>query len=275
MSRGPSFSIVIPTFRRQTSLERLLLNISVQIKSFEDLSVEVIVADNCTECSARDVCFPDHHVYKYVSERNSGVSNARNTGIRSASGVYIIFIDDDQVPGENWLRSYILLSENAPQAAFGPVEPIFEAALPQRLRSTAHRAFSRRLSVATGADVTTSRAYLGTGNSMFKSSLFADGLEFSQKFNSGGEDVSLLRLLAEEKCVQLIWCREAVVYEHVPATRTTSDYLIRRRFNDGRIRCQVEFEAPSPFRWGRVTFWMAVGLAQYIFFPDTTNYFVF
>lgn len=248
---SPLLSIVIPTFRRPGDLARLLQALEGQ--GAED--AEVVVVDNSPEGGA--VVTPGTRL---IHEPRPGVAHARNAGVAAARGRFVLFIDDDERPGPGWLAAWRAAAQGGIAAGFGPVEPVFEIPPPAALRPAFEAMFSRRIAAAPGEDVTARRAWLGTGNSMFdRARCFPEPEPFDPRFNGGGEDVWLLRRLAEERGLRFTWVAGARVSEEVPAARLTAAWLAARRFHAGRLRCIVE--AGGGHR-ARVAFWMAAGLVQ-------------
>ncbi|WP_135502486.1 glycosyltransferase [Roseovarius aestuariivivens] len=261
----PTISIVVPTFKRVHALETLLAALVEQVEtSAHGEFVEIVVVDNCPNASARKVVEDGWPAARYVHEPSAGVVSARNRGIRETTEEYILFIDDDELPCPDWLNRFYALAETRTAAAFGPVEPCFETEPPKYLRPALERLFSRRLAVEDGEDVSRYRASLGTGNSMFqRDTCFDDDTPFNAEFENGGEDVFLLRELVLKKSVKLTWCMHASVKEFVPTERMSKDYVRRRVFNNGRLRCRVERGSDGFHSLGKVAFWMAIGLAQF------------
>lgn len=103
------YSVIIPTYNRSRFLLNCLSGIGRQSVA-RDL-YEVIVVDDGSEFSHSENIekeIPSYNVdIKYFRQENSGPASARNLGWKAASGDYIIFIDDDCVPSENWLSDYI------------------------------------------------------------------------------------------------------------------------------------------------------------------------
>lgn len=101
----PDASIVITTYRRTAMLAELLGALRPQLR---DHAVEVIIVDNCPDASARKVVRGEGDAaLRYVHEKRSGVVHARNTGVAAASGAYVIFLDDDEVPCIGWLDAWM------------------------------------------------------------------------------------------------------------------------------------------------------------------------
>ena len=97
-----SISVVIPTFNRAEILREALISLAKQTR----LPEEVVIVDNNSSDNTKEVAesFSPQLNIKYVMERTQGTSTARNTGIKSASGDIIAFIDDDCLADREWLR---------------------------------------------------------------------------------------------------------------------------------------------------------------------------
>lgn len=265
-TQEPAISIVIPTYRRPERMSRLLPLVLSQIAGLsKDTMLELIVVDNCPDLSARDVVTAFDDPVRYFSEPAPGVANARNRGVAEALGEYVLFLDDDELPRNNWLEAFIQFAKQGADACFGPVEPLFEAEPAADLVPALERLFSRRLPARTGQDISHLRAWLGTGNSMFrKSTCLNQPQPFNVDFNDGGEDVWFLRELVQEKGVSLTWCADAIVDEIVPQDRMSREYLKRRIFKNGQLRCKIESGSRDLRGSARVAFWMSVGAVQWL-----------
>lgn len=89
-------SIIIPIYNGEKYLQRCITSIMDQTYPFEKIQV-ILINNNSVDDSAK-ICagfayeFENIHFY---SEKEQGVSNARNTGIEHAEGKYIMFLDAD------------------------------------------------------------------------------------------------------------------------------------------------------------------------------------
>ena len=113
----PFFSIVIPLYNKEKFVAATLDSILAQ--TFTDY--EVIVIDDCSTDGSLDVakkCSDKFQSgFRIVShQRNSGLSAARNTGIRNASSDLIAFIDADDVWKPDFLEKMHELVHRFPQA---------------------------------------------------------------------------------------------------------------------------------------------------------------
>ncbi len=87
----PLISIVIPTYKRESSLGRLLINLSgITYKNFEVIVVE--------QGESHIVYFKKlvkRFSFKYFLLKNISTPKAMNLGVEKAKGDYILFFDDD------------------------------------------------------------------------------------------------------------------------------------------------------------------------------------
>ena len=104
-----SVSICICTFNRSAKLGRLLTFLRDRLIFPESVDVDVICVDNNSKDDTLHVASSFLHTLPLtvVQEVSQGLSHARNRAMSSSNADWLIFIDDDVIPGENWLRAYI------------------------------------------------------------------------------------------------------------------------------------------------------------------------
>jgi len=91
-------SVIIPVYNVKPYLERCVR--SVLNQTYQDL--EIILVDDGSTDGSGDLCdqiAADEPRIRVVHQQNQGLSGARNTGIREASGKYVVFLDSD----DEWL----------------------------------------------------------------------------------------------------------------------------------------------------------------------------
>jgi GT2 family glycosyltransferase len=90
---NPVLSIVIPTYRRKESLQRLLRLLLEQ----KEISPEIIVVDQNPPGYLQEIlsAFPS---IGHLILANPNASDARNRGFMASTGLQVLFIDDDLVP---------------------------------------------------------------------------------------------------------------------------------------------------------------------------------
>ena len=108
MSRPLDVSVVVPTYNRGPQLEALLTSLLDQDAG--GLAYEIVVVDNNSTDDTRKIVEavaggdPQGRL-RYVFEPRQGVSYARNTGVAHTTAPIIVFLDDDGVPGPDWVRA--------------------------------------------------------------------------------------------------------------------------------------------------------------------------
>ena len=84
-------SVIIPTYNRKNLLKRALHSVSSQ--TF--VPQEIIVVDDGSSDGTKDWVLERFPYVRYIYQDNSGVSSARNAGIKEAKGLWIAFLDSD------------------------------------------------------------------------------------------------------------------------------------------------------------------------------------
>jgi glycosyltransferase involved in cell wall biosynthesis len=97
-------SIVVPAYNVEKYIELTLISIKKQsLKEFE-----CIIVDDFSTDSTKEICMAfikNDKRFKLIPHRaNAGLSAARNTGLRSAKGKYICFLDSDDLLMTNSLE---------------------------------------------------------------------------------------------------------------------------------------------------------------------------
>ena len=93
----PTVSVIVPTRNRAELLPRAIRSVLAQ--TYPDFEL-VIVDDGSSDNTPAVVAgFADHRIRSLRHRRNFGQSKALNTGIESARGQYVAFLDDD----DEWL----------------------------------------------------------------------------------------------------------------------------------------------------------------------------
>lgn len=201
----------------------------MQHQRTDDLfTYSIVVADNDPEGSARAAVEECAKIsvrrIVYCRELRPNIAMARNKAIENAEGDFIAFIDDDEFPEKEWLWNlWKTCKEFDVEGVLGPVKPSFE--IPPSKWLVKGKFFDRP-TYRTGHHISWDQAR--TGNVLFKRSILNPGeLPFRIQFDTAGEDVDFFRRMMDKGC-KFVWSNEAVVYEFVPAARSTRIYLLRR-----------------------------------------------
>ena len=87
-----NISIIIPTYKRHESLERLLTSIA----QYKPPDSETIVVDQSPDSKKQSQIFCKQFPFvKYICLSKPSLPNARNRGIINSTGSIILFLDDD------------------------------------------------------------------------------------------------------------------------------------------------------------------------------------
>lgn len=102
-----TFSVVIPTYNRLSSLKRTLDSVFHQ--TFSPSEYEVIVVDDGSSDGTAEylAMLADAEHIHYLRQEHRGPVAGRNTGIRAAGGTYIAFTDDDCTVPPRWLQELL------------------------------------------------------------------------------------------------------------------------------------------------------------------------
>ena len=122
MERSPDISVIIPTFNRAAMVCDCVASVLAQ----ENVALEVVVVDDCSpdDTKARlDERFGGDPRVRYSrNEKNSFQAVSRNNGVKIANGKFLLFLDDDNILGENALVS--LLDEFKKNSKLGLAAPM-------------------------------------------------------------------------------------------------------------------------------------------------------
>ena len=94
----PKFSIIVPVYNVEKYIKKCLDSIFSQ--SFKDF--EVIVVNDGTKDKSIEIA--KKYNIKLIEQENKGLSEARNAGVKKASGEYLIFIDSDDYIEKDLLK---------------------------------------------------------------------------------------------------------------------------------------------------------------------------
>lgn len=98
----PLVTVLICTYNRVDYLKKCLDSMLEQI--YDNFEVIVINGPSTDDTEKLLKKYP----FKCIQQKNkSGLSAARNLGVREAKGEIIAFIDDDAVADKNWIKSYV------------------------------------------------------------------------------------------------------------------------------------------------------------------------
>lgn len=103
MNKYPLVSIIVPVYNVEIYLERCVKSIAEQ--SYPNFEV-ILIDDGSTDSSGMicDVWSKKSSSVRVIHKENGGLSSARNAGLDTANGEYILFVDSD-----DWIHRDMLL----------------------------------------------------------------------------------------------------------------------------------------------------------------------
>lgn len=103
---GPRLSIVVPAYNVEEHIRNTLKSLSEQSLPFHEV---IVVNDGSTDGTRSTILetVADSPIknLRVIHQKNSGVSVARNVGIRACTGDYVIFLDGDDIVDVNLART--------------------------------------------------------------------------------------------------------------------------------------------------------------------------
>lgn len=259
---SPTVSVVICSYRRNQHLDRAARSVLAQQRP-DGLTLELVVVDNNPDGAAAPVAarlertapFP----VRYVHEPVPNIAGARNAGIRTADGTFVAFLDDDEEATPVWVATLLATARSSgADLVFGPVEPVFAGGPPAWDPEGAR--YRKGLAVPDGAPAPIlceeGHAHrLGkvvSGNVLVRRACLDEAVPFDPTFGrSGGDDSDFFRrqLMRGRTAA---WSQHALVHVHIPADRTSIDYMLRLDFRESQtyVRFQVK-NAADPERTAR------------------------
>jgi glycosyltransferase involved in cell wall biosynthesis len=252
------FTVAICTWNRASLISRAL----EQLTRIEQPRGpwELIVVNNCSTDETERVLdgFMDRLPLRCVFEPQPGLSHARNTAVRHATGDYMVWTDDDVLVDSGWLAAHERAVDRWPEAAVfgGPVRPRFEGTLPSWLSDTwreAGDAFAMRELGGEPFELDSRRVPYGPNFAvrMKEQKKFPYDPNLGRKPGGGtlGEETTVIRAILAAGGTGW-WVPDAVVEHWIPKERQTLSYLRSYYALVGRTFYRWDPHG-APMLWGR------------------------
>jgi GT2 family glycosyltransferase len=111
--RWPRISVVVCTYNGSKTIRDCMEGLlGLEYPDFE----VIVVDDGSTDGSAEIV---RQYGFRVITTKNHGLSSARNTGMKAATGEIVAYLDDDAYPDPDWLTYLAAGFMNSRHAAFG------------------------------------------------------------------------------------------------------------------------------------------------------------
>ena len=217
---GEKISVIVPVYNVETYLERCVESILQQTYAHFEL---ILINDGSTDSSGM-ICenlASRHENIKVYHLENAGVSNARNTGIKLATGAWITFIDSDDFVTQDYLATLASAVEGLNVGfVIAPLHHIKNGIVTDL---PSHSGKTELWST----EETMKELLMTTRTSFFPvAKLFKRDLLVDEKFNTNyhlAEDALFLtELLLKTRCSSVFIDKPIYYYDHREGSATTS-----------------------------------------------------
>jgi hypothetical protein len=230
--------IAVCTRRRMAGLAELVPELMSQIVGAGlQPNIRLLIVDNDSEGSAKPTvdflqsAF-DGVEMAYVVEARGGVGYARNRAFSERrAGEWLIFFDDDQLPGAEWLGSFWAVLKEGRQGMWsGPVTPVFDTDTPG-WGGEGWPWGSERGLLADGSD----QMSAGFGNILMSPAcLDHPACRVTEEFLEGPGEDTLVTLALRRVGFVITFVSAPRATEKVEKSRLTKEWVLARSYAGGR-----------------------------------------
>lgn len=213
---SPRLSVVVPSYNRLASLQRLLSSLERQTVPHSEFEV-VVVDDGSTDGTfAALQRLESSYALRAFQQANGGPAAARNRGVREARADLILFLDDDVVAVDDLLAQHLALhSDNTNAVVVGPMVPPANWARPAWIRWEEEMLDVQYRAMLAGEYPCTPRQFY-TANASLRREVFLQAGGFDATFKRA-EDVELAYRMRDAGA-SFVFLHEAVVYHYASRT---------------------------------------------------------
>lgn len=199
--QNEKISVIVPMYNAESQIQKCVESLLCQTYT----NFEVVIVNDGSKDNSLAVCqdlYGNEPRVRIVDKPNGGVSDARNAGMRAATGEYISFVDADDWVEPTYLSCmYEHLTETG--ADMSALDYRMESATPER---TAKVEITDE-EVVTGLDILerffTRKIITGVIGKLFRKELIGD-LQFPPDIKIGEDGLFVYRFLRRAKAVSII-----------------------------------------------------------------------
>jgi GT2 family glycosyltransferase len=249
-------AVTIPTFRRPEHLIRTLDSIAAQ-ETGRRFAV-VVMENEAEKREGATVAAPKFEDGTYqgllIVAHDRGNCHAYNAGWFTAftqfpNLKYVCVIDDDEIADPHWIENLCATSERYDCALVGgPQWPVFEGNPEEKWKT--HPVFTPHY-----GETGPVKIIFSSGNLLIRNDVLRTQPQpfMDLQFNfTGGGDADFLRR-ARDAGFKTGWCQEAPVYETIPESRVTWDWIQKRSLRNGQLSARIAHRrnASKPLGWSK------------------------
>lgn len=242
MSSKKRITIAISTYNRPDGLKRLIVELSKLLVP-QEVDLRVVISDNSISANAESLVLKmaEHHllslIYHHVPER--GIIYPRNMGLNDAlenNSDYIMFIDDDEVPGRSWVKYlYEEIIETRAAVVSGGVVPSFQ-------NTPSWWIEKGKIFEVMNYPEKVPIKYAHTSNSIVDLEVVRSlNLTFDDNYNlSGGEDTDFFKKIRDAG-FSMYFTSKALVVEEIVSARVKPTWILKRWFRTGNTDALIQY----------------------------------
>lgn len=254
-------SVVICTYNPKPDVFSKVL-LALEQQSFPKNQWELLVVDNCSVRPLLGTLDLSWHPFaRVLEEKKPGLAHARVTGVQHSRADVIVFVDDDNLLGPDYLEKSHAFSHAHPQVGCfgGKSLPVFETTPPIWFSQTGinlgcqDHGSEQHISnfAASGFRVAAypDKAPIGTGMVIKKEAFFQymeEAVSNPERMRLGrrgkslssGEDNDIILTLVK-RGYEIAYVPDLIVHHLIPSYRYTSKYLERMAFESNRTWIKV------------------------------------
>jgi len=117
----PLVSVILPTFNRAWTLKDAIDSVLSQ----DYPNIELIIIDDGSEDNTQELLYSYKNKIMVLTQKNSGVSAARNAGIKTSRGEFIALLDSDDAWDKRKISCQVGFFEQNPEALICQTEEIW------------------------------------------------------------------------------------------------------------------------------------------------------
>ena len=217
---GEKISVIVPVYNVETYLERCVESILQQTYAHFEL---ILINDGSTDSSGM-ICenlASRHENIKVYHLENAGVSNARNTGIKLATGAWITFIDSDDFVTQDYLATLASAVEGLNVGfVIAPLHHIKNGIVTDLPPHSGKTELWSTEETMKELLMTTRTSFFPVAK-LFKRDLLADE-KFNTNYHLAEDALFLTELLLKTRCSSVFIDKPIYYYDHREGSATTS-----------------------------------------------------
>ena len=217
---GEKISVIVPVYNVEAYLERCVESILQQTYAHFEL---ILINDGSTDSSGQ-ICenlASRHENIKVYHLENAGVSNARNTGIKLATGAWVTFIDSDDFVTQDYLATLASAVEGLNVGfVIAPLHHIKNGIVTDLPSHSGKTELWSTEETMKELLMTTRTSFFPVAK-LFKRDLLADE-KFNTNYHLAEDALFLTELLLKTRCSSVFIDKPVYYYDHREGSATTS-----------------------------------------------------